>query len=1005
MYSRTDPIPGYNGAEVLQVKQTPGSKAPPATRLKLQASALGSLSPREFEVLALVGAGRTNRQIADSLVISAATAERHVHNILTKLGCANRTEAAAAALTLAVETLPRSQRAPARGLFVGREEELDRLHQAIDRAVIGLGGLVLIVGEPGIGKTRVTQEIEPHARSRGALVLRAGSHEDSGAPPYWPWVVVGRQWGASHDLAAIDPDGNSNRDELSRLFPELRNSPGFVEPRTQPESQSAQFQLFSAYTSFLRIAARRTPLVIVIDDLHWTDKPTLQLLQHVARAVPALRVLIVGTYRDADPAPGSSLTEALVELNRDPGFERIVLRGLTHGESDTLVRETAQLEPSAAVLDGVFATTEGNPFFLTEVVRLLAEQGALTDRAVRDGTLPDGVRETLRRRLSRLTVGTREVLRIAAIAGRDFSYETLNLVSGRSEDELLGALDEAVSAHIVEEREQVGRYHFRHALMQETVLDELSATRRARIHGQVGEALERRWGGRAEEFASRLTTHFFESSKLTADHVEKAFRYSRLAAMEAERQFAWPEAVALHAKCLAFCEDEQIGTEDIAPILVRLAETGWNAGIAVSVKHALRAASLYRERSDGLGFARAVIVALDNPSLFDRPETASLAEEALERLGSLDPQMEGRLLGLLLDDRCGHDPYSDRNQALIDQAIAFADEHDTPGLNGALHFAAAGRARARGDFDTVRHESYAAHREYERAGYSFMAGFYLPHVGQAHACEGHLDAALTSLESALTYARGHGLVYTVGGCLQMIGSIGLLRDDAELLASGDGHSANVIGSIRGARIQLAQLRADSGQRIDGMRRQVAAWRASGFQTGFISIGSGSMARLLFNNGLIDQAREALAQWESDYRQVDGWDPIYSIDGLAVVDDVLAELGDDEIVSLTYSRLVTLAHYRLGGMTGLDHLRGDLALRLELVDESARWYQTGLAWAERERCPVEIGRNLQGLAAVAEHRGDVPGALAYLDRAAIPFEKHGTKLYLAQVGAARQRLLG
>ena len=189
----------------------------------------------------------------------------------------------------------------ARGVFVGREGELERLRSAADEAFAGRGSVVMLVGEPGIGKTRTAQELETYARMRGAQVMWGRAHEASGAPAYWPWVQVGRAWGRSNDVAALAEVLAGAGSELVRLFPELPGILGQQAPELPAVAdESAQFRLFDSYVSFLRAASQDSPLVIVLDDIHWADKPTLLLLQHLAREVSNAGLLVVGTYRDTE---------------------------------------------------------------------------------------------------------------------------------------------------------------------------------------------------------------------------------------------------------------------------------------------------------------------------------------------------------------------------------------------------------------------------------------------------------------------------------------------------------------------------------------------------------------------------------------------------------------------------------------------------------------------------------------------------------------------------------
>ncbi|MCH8066798.1 MAG: protein kinase, partial [Chloroflexi bacterium] len=413
----------------------------------------------------------------------------------------------------------------ARGVFVGREKELVGLRKAFDEAFAGHGSIVMLVGEPGIGKTRSAQELETYARIRGAQVLWGTNQEAAGAPAYWPWVQVGRSYGSTHDVTELAADMEGTEADLVHIFPELRQGPNFVEPEPSTDPESAQFRLFDAYTRFVRAMSLRSPLLIALDDLHWTDKGSLLLLQHMARELSRMRVLIVCTYRDTDLVRTHPLSEALATLNRESGFQRIALRGLTREECANYIRTAANVQPAPSVLNKIFEETEGNPFFLSEVVNLMAQEGTLTKDSISDIAIPDGVREALGRRLNRISEEANELLQIAAVAGSVFTYDTLTLLEEHTEDDLLKLIEEALDARVIEEMDRPGRYRFTHAQMQETLLAELSTTRRVRLHGRIGEALEKRYGDRADERASALAGHFVEAAMLTPRHTEKAVRY------------------------------------------------------------------------------------------------------------------------------------------------------------------------------------------------------------------------------------------------------------------------------------------------------------------------------------------------------------------------------------------------------------------------------------------------------------------------------------------------
>jgi class 3 adenylate cyclase/tetratricopeptide (TPR) repeat protein len=618
------------------------------------------------------------------------------------------------------------------GVFVGREQELERLRKAFDNAVSGHGGLVMLVGEPGIGKTRTTQELETYAKMRGAQVLWGRTHESAGAPPYFPWLQAGNQYAAAHqdELPVIigpqmTPEAIS---ELVRIFPWLLQG-NVAPPEVTSDPEVAQFRLFDAYAQYLRAIAAQAPLVIALDDLHWADKPTLQLLQHIARELSRMRVLIVGNYRDTDITRQSALSETLASLNRESGFDRIVLRGLSRDEVAAYIKARANVEPRKDVLDRIFEETEGNAFFLSEVVNLMAQEGTLTKTSISDIAIPDGVREALGRRLNRLSEETNELLQIAAIIGRDFTYDTLTLLGDRDEDALLKLIEEALEARVIEETEQAGRYRFTHAQMQETLLAELSTTRRVRLHGQVGEALERRYGTHADERAGRLAMHFSEAATLSPRFSEKAAKYSGIAGRQALAQSAYPEAARHFRDALSAREGQEIDDE-MAELLHDLGKAALsNAQVTEAWRSFRQAFEFYAKTGDVKRAAEVAYVAGTHPLLLRRSQT-QLIERALEIVeeGSADYGRLNAALGMsaamLGDEAAGRAAFSraegvarrlglrrleldvlhasqivamfhlrhEESIALGDRAIALVRELDEPRLEGpACYFAGAAR--------------------------------------------------------------------------------------------------------------------------------------------------------------------------------------------------------------------------------------------------------------------------------------------------------------------------
>ena len=314
-----------------------------------------------------------------------------------------------------------------RGAFVGRERELAELVGGLDDAFAGRGRLFLLAGEPGIGKSRLAEELIAHAQG----ARRAGARRPLLGGGRRPRLLALGAVAARRTFAI--PTSDSLRSQLRRrepptwpgCLPELRERLPDLPPAPPLESEGARFRLFDSMTAFLRSAAAARPLVLVLDDLHAADEPSLLLLQFVARELGESRLLIVGAYRDVDPTLADPLTTTLTELAREPVTRTLALAGL--GEADVArFIELAALGASAAELGpAVHAETEGNPLFVGEIVRLLAAEGRLDEPATAPLAIPQSVSEVIGRRLRHLSDECNRLLALASVLGREFDLEAL----------------------------------------------------------------------------------------------------------------------------------------------------------------------------------------------------------------------------------------------------------------------------------------------------------------------------------------------------------------------------------------------------------------------------------------------------------------------------------------------------------------------------------------------------------------------------------------------------
>ncbi|PKB64098.1 MAG: hypothetical protein BZY80_04180 [SAR202 cluster bacterium Io17-Chloro-G2] len=471
------------------------------------------------------------------------------------------------------------------GVFVGRQQEMGDLKACLEDALSGRGRLVTLVGEPGIGKTRIAQELATYAGLRGAQVLWGRRYEEQGVPPYWPWVQAIRSYVRDSDSEQLRLDMGSGAADIAEVVSDVKDRLPDLRPPPQAESpEQARFRLFDSITTFLKAASQKRPLVLVLDDLHWADQPSLSLLQFVARELGGGRLLLVGTYRDVELNRQHPLAETLGELTRERLFQRVLLRGLTQEDVAHFIEMTSGSSAQMGLVESVYSQTEGNPLFVTEVVRLLVQEGVVgASRSDRDAPagadseswnvrIPEGVREVIGRRLNRLSQRCNETLTVASILGREFTLDQLKPLSeDTSEDRLFEVLEEALAARVIEELPQsVGRYQFTHALIQETLAGELSLTRKVRLHARIAESLEELYGEDAEAHAAELVHHFAEAEAVVG--TEKLVQYSLLAGERAVTVRAYEEASGhfrrgLTAKGVALTGSEPAEDEAAAGLL------------------------------------------------------------------------------------------------------------------------------------------------------------------------------------------------------------------------------------------------------------------------------------------------------------------------------------------------------------------------------------------------------------------------------------------------------
>ena len=567
------------------------------------------------------------------------------------------------------------------GIFVGRERELEELRSSVDDALAGRGRLMLLVGEPGIGKTRTADELATYAQVRGAKVHWGRCHEGEGAPAYWPWVEAIRSYVREADPVALQWEMGQGGAEIAQVVPEvaelLGKEPAAGESELEPEQ--ARFRLFDAITTFLTGAARSRPIVLILDDLHWADESSLLLLQFLARSLGGSGLLVVATYRDVELGRHHPLAKVLGELAGTEQSSRVTLRGLEVEDVARYIEMSSGAAPSHGLAEAVHEQTEGNPFFVSEVVRLLVSEGTLAadDHGGRwELAIPQGVREVVGRRLDRLSDDANQVLTIAAAVGRQFRLDALERVNGRPREDIEMALNEAVEAQLLAPAGR-DRFGFSHALVRETLYEEIAAARRVQLHGRIGEALEELYIEDPEPYLAELAHHFLEAA--TGGDCEKAVQYAARAAERATRQLAYEEAAEIYERALDVV-DTTGHSDDRARgwLSLALGEAQTRAGRFAEARVPLdRAAEAAQSLGDAelLAKAAVAIVRISEIGGVDEPLVA-LIEEALRELPEGDSALRSRLLSGLGQEVYWGDP--ERARELNREAVEMARRIDDP---------------------------------------------------------------------------------------------------------------------------------------------------------------------------------------------------------------------------------------------------------------------------------------------------------------------------------------
>jgi DNA-binding SARP family transcriptional activator len=524
---------------------------------------------------------------------------------------------------------------PERELLVGRDAEVRDLRAAFDDAAAGRGRVVLLAGSAGIGKTRLAEESAAYGAARGATALWGHSYEDESPPPYWLWEQILRGLGAETVFVA----GN----------------------------QHDRFRLFDDLSSTLHDAARSTPLVLLLEDLHWADPASLLALQFVARTIRGSRVLVVGTYRDEDLGRAHPFAPVLGQLRRERLCELVNLRGLDADDVGALVRAAAVDQSLAQVLHD---ETGGNPFFVREILRNLDETGELD--------IPDSVRDVLARRLARLSDECGLLLTAAAILGT-FSEAVAARMLDVERPALLAALDEAVAAGVLVPS-GFGRHAFSHALLRETLTGGLDTVTRVDLHRRAGEAIEAVYADDLGPHLGELAHHFAEAAR--AGGVRKAIDYCGRAAERATSQLAYEQGATLLARALQLLElEENVSRRERCDLLLTLGDAYWRSGSFRKARRTFRdGAELARALGDWNALARSAIGYAGGAGFDITVRNDFLTEllaDAIAALPSGQELMRARLQARLAQALIAYPDRGEESEQLVVDALRHARGDDS----------------------------------------------------------------------------------------------------------------------------------------------------------------------------------------------------------------------------------------------------------------------------------------------------------------------------------------
>jgi class 3 adenylate cyclase len=899
--------------------------------------------------------------------------------------------------------------------YVGRIEERAALAEAMKLAGSGRRQVVLLSGEPGIGKTRLASYAAHHAHAEGFAVCWGACSEEL-AVPYEPWIEICSHLVEHAPRELLQRHIERHGGELSRLVPSLpRRIPELAVPQSS-DPETERYLLFSAVAGLLSQVAEAVQLCLVLDDLHWADAQSLALLKHLLRSGEQAAFQMIATYRDSELGKDHPLTGMLADLRSLQGVQRIALHGLGADEVAQIMTAVAGHELEADGLElaaQIAAETNGNPFFVGEILRGLSESGALAfDEASARWSidssagiaLPESVREVIEHRVERLGEESLEALRLAAVIGREFDLELLSAVVEMEEAGLLDQLEAAVAASVLaESAERVGRFRFVHALINQTLYEALGATRRARMHQRVARALEELYGSDPADRLSELALHW----RLAALSVDqgKAAAYALRAGQQALKKLAPGEALRLFSDAVELSCD--VESSERCEALIGLGEAQRQTGDPVYRETLLEASRSASALKNGQLAARAALAnhrRAAGSSIYGEVDQERIA--AIERALALDDPPDrvrrARLLALEAQE-LSWDPDFARRVALAEEAVELARRAgDRKALAAVLLSAFFGVWSA----ETLELRSALAD---ELAGCARESGDPAVEFGAAelafctHVERGELPRARSELERQQALAEELGqptlkwfAAYFSAGWELMHGRLAAgerLTEFAFQIGQEAGQpDAALIYAAQLAALRLFQGRA--GETVDMLEQSVGAYPGiPAFRAAFVS----ALAWL----GRIDEANAALEDAARD-RFEHITPSVNKLTGLALYADAAALTRNINAASALHERIVPFSDQTEGATSvGWGHTRLWLGLLAAVIGERER-SDEHLAFAcrfhEANDMLVWAARGRLGWAEALAARGDAAAAREHATRALELSREHGYGVFAPRAAA-------